>query len=96
MKKYEVMFIVRPDLEETVISSVAENMKNVLTSNGANIIEEKAMGQRELAYEIEKHTKGYYFLYVIESNDVKATEEFDRLTRISEEVIRTLIIRIDN
>ncbi len=96
MNKYEIMFIVRPDLEETVISSVAENMKNVLTSNGANIIEEKAMGQRELAYEVKKYTKGYYFLYVIETEDAKATNEFDRLSRISEDVIRTLIIRIDN
>lgn len=95
MKRYEVMFIVRPDLEEANIKTVAENMKKVLTDNGGSIIEEKSMGQRELAYEINKYKLGYYFLYVVESNDSKATEEFDRISRISEDVIRSLIVKID-
>lgn len=54
MRKYEIMFIVRPDLEEANIKEVANNMKEVLKSEGATIVEEKAMGQRELAYEIKK------------------------------------------
>jgi len=96
MRKYEVMFIVRPDLEEEQIKTVAENMKNVLTGNGASIKEEKPMGQRELAYEINKYKTGYYFLYVVESNDSKATEEFDRIAGISEDVIRSLIVRVED
>lgn len=56
MRKYEIMFIVRPDLEEANIKEDANNMKEVLKSEGATIVEEKAMGQRELAYEI-KNTK---------------------------------------
>lgn len=95
MKKYEVMFIVRPDLEEANIKTVAENMKKVLTDNGGKVVEEKPMGQRELAYEINKYKTGYYFLFVVEANDAKATEEFDRISRISEDVIRSLIIKID-
>ena len=55
MRKYEIMFIVRPDLEEANIKEVANNMKEVLKSEGATIVEEKAMGQRELAYEIKKY-----------------------------------------
>ena len=62
MRKYEIMFIVRPDLEETEIKTVAENMKEVLSSKGANVVDFKEMGQRDLAYEIKKHKKGYYFL----------------------------------
>lgn len=96
MRKYEVMFIVRPDLEEANIQSVAESMKKVLIDNGAKMIEEKPMGQRELAYEINKHKTGYYFLYVVESNDSKATEEFDRISRISEDVIRSLIVKVED
>lgn len=95
MRKYEVMFIVRPDLEETNINGVAENMKNILTSNGATVVEAKPMGQRELAYEINKYKTGYYFLYVVEANDSKATEEFDRVSRISEDVIRSLIVKVE-
>ena len=49
MNKYEIMFIVRPDMEEAEIKKTAENMKKVLTDAGAKVMEEKAMGQRELA-----------------------------------------------
>lgn len=95
MKKYEVMFIVRPDLEEANINSVAESMKKVLTDNGGTIVEEKPMGQRELAYEINKYKTGYYFLYVVEAADAKATEEFTRIARINEDVIRSLVVKVE-
>ena len=65
MKKYEIMFIVKPDLEEANITAVANSMKDLLNEKDAKIIEEKAMGQRELAYEIQKYKTGYYFLFVI-------------------------------
>ena len=43
-------------------------MKKVLTDKNAKILEEKVMGQRELAYEINKMKTGYYFLYVVEAD----------------------------
>ena len=95
MRKYEVMFIVKPDLEETEIGKIAEEMKKVLTDNKSKILEEKKMGQRELAYEINKYKTGYYFLYTIESN-ADAINEFDRVARISENVIRHLVIRVED
>ena len=55
MNKYEIMFVVRPDMEEAEIRKTAEDMKKVLTDNKAKIVEEKEMGQRDLAYEIKKH-----------------------------------------
>ena len=58
MNKYEIMFIVRPDMEEVEIKKTAEEMKKVLTDKNSNIIEEKPMGQRELAYEINKFKTG--------------------------------------
>ena len=95
MRKYEIMFIVRPDLEEANIKEVADNMKEVLKSEGATIVEEKAMGQRELAYEIKKYKTGYYFLFVIESEDHSAAKEFDRVALINENIIRHLIVRVE-
>ena len=53
MNKYEIMFIVRPDMEEAEIKKTAEDMKKVLTDGKATIAEEKNMGQRELAYEVK-------------------------------------------
>lgn len=96
MRKYEVMFIVRPDLESESNKQVAENMKKVLTDMGATIVEEKEMGQRELAYEIKKYKTGYYYFYKIEANDAKATKEFDRLAGLSEDVIRHLIVKVED
>ena len=95
MKKYEIMFIVKPDLEEAQIKNEVSSMKKNLENNGAKIIEEKDMGQRELAYEIKKYNNCHYFLFVIETKDNKATSEFDRLALISENIIRHLIIRVD-
>lgn len=95
MRKYEVMFIVKPDLEEAEINKVAEEMKKVLTDKAAKILEEKKMGQRELAYEIKKFKTGYYFLYVIEANS-EAINEFDRIAKINENVIRHLVIKVED
>ena len=69
MKKYEILFIVRPDLEEKAIKEVAKNFEKVLVDNKANILSSKEMGQKELAYEIKKHKSGYYFLINVEANN---------------------------
>ena len=92
MNKHEIMFIVKPDLEETAIKNEAESLKKVLTNLEAKIVEEKAMGQRELAYEIKKYKNGYYFLFVVEGSH-EAIKEFDRLAGINENILRHLIIR---
>jgi small subunit ribosomal protein S6 len=93
--KYEIMFIVRPDLEENAVKDVAKSFEKILTDNGAKITESKDLGQKELAYEIKNHKTGFYFLINLEANDSKALNEFDRLALISEDVIRHLIIKED-
>ena len=93
MRKYEVMFIVRPDLEEANITSIANSMKELLTSKNATILEETAMGQRELAYEIKKFKTGYYFLFIIEAENNEAIKEFERVALINENIIRHLIVK---
>lgn len=94
MKKYEVMFIVRPDMEETEIKNVAEEMKKVLTDGKATVLEEKSMGQKELAYEINKFKTGYYYLYIVEANS-DTIKEFDRIARINERLLRHLIVKVE-
>ncbi len=95
MRKYEIMFIVRPDMEEAEIKKVADEMKTILVNDKANIIEEKAMGQRELAYEINKFKTGYYYLYVVEA-DSKTISEFERVSRINEKLLRHLIVKVED
>ena len=96
MRNYEIMIIVKPTLSEDETKKVVDNFAKVLTDNGAKITESKEMGQRELAYEIKKFKSGYYYLYFIEAEDDKAINEFDRLSRISNDVIRHLITKIED
>lgn len=95
MTKYEIMYIVRPDLEESSIKKVHENFVQILKDNGANVIESKELGQKQLAYEIKKYNTGYYFLINLEAKDDKSIKEFDRLALISEDIIRHLIINVE-
>ena len=60
--KYEIMYIVRPNVEESELKGIVKNFEEVLTKNGAKIESSKEMGQRELAYEIKKFKSGYYYL----------------------------------
>ena len=95
MNKYEIMFIVKPDMEEAEIKKTADTMKKVLTDKKAKFVSEKEMGQKELAYEINKFKTGYYFLFVVEA-DSTAIEEFDRVVRINENLLRHLVIRVED
>ncbi len=93
MRKYEIMFIVRPTLGEDEIKKVIKDFGKILTSNGAKIIEEKDMGQRELAYEIKDFKSGYYYVYNVEAKTDEAIREFDRLALISKDIVRHLITK---
>jgi len=95
MRKYEIMFIVRPTLGEEELKNVVASFEETLKTNGANITSSKEMGQRELAYEIKKFKSGYYYVYTIEANDDKAVKEFDRLALISNDIVRHLITKIE-
>ncbi len=95
MKKYEMMFIVRPDLEEADIKKVADSMKGVATDNKAKSVELQELGQKELAYEIKKYKNGYYFLLVFETDRNEAVNELNRLASINENIIRHLVVRVD-
>ena len=95
MRNYEIMFIVRPDIEEGNVKDTVKVLEKVLTDNKAKITLSKELGQKEFAYEIKKFKSGFYFLYNVEANDDKAIKEFDRVARIDENVVRHLIINLD-
>lgn len=96
MKNYEIMFIVRPTLGEDEIKKVVTTFEKVLTSNGAEITNFKEMGQRELAYEINKFKSGYYFVFTIASKDDKAVNEFSRLGKNSQDIVRLLVTKVED
>ena len=95
MNKYELIFIVRPDLEETLIGGVNASVKSLLEEKKATIVESKEWGQRELAYEINKYKTGYYFYYLVEENGSDAVKEFDRVALINENIIRHIVVKVE-
>lgn len=94
MKKYEIMFIVKATQESADVKKTAENAKSILTSLKANVTEFKELGEKKLAYPIKKETNGYYYVMQVEA-DKESITEFDRKIKLDENVLRHLIIRLD-
>lgn len=89
------MYIIRPNIEEEAKKSVIERFDNVFTSEGAEIIESKDWGKRRLAYEIEDFRDGFYRLVTLTSQNAEAVQEFDRLAKISDDIIRHMVIKVE-
>lgn len=90
MKKYEIMYILKATLEEEARKKEVEKLHNILTKNGAKIIKVDEWGVKDFAYEIKDLKKGYYMVITINA-DAEALNEFSRLARIDENVIRHLV-----
>lgn len=91
MKKYEVMYIIRPEIETDARKAIIEEVNSVFTALKSNVLEVKEWGLRELAYEINNCTKGFYVVLKIEATP-EAIAEFDRVARIKESIIRHIVI----
>ncbi len=94
MKKYEVMYIIRPNIEDEAKKALVERFNTILTDNGAELAEAKDWGKRRLAYEINDFRDGYYQLVTVAS-EAAAVEEFSRLAKISEDIIRHMVIKLE-
>ena len=94
MRRYELMFVVKPTLEDEATLKVLETMKNLLKDQKAELISEKNMGRRELAYEVKGFKNGNYFLLVVDS-EPDAVKEFDRIANINEDIIRHIVVRVE-
>lgn len=92
MKKYEVMYIIRPNIEDEAKKALVERFNTILTDNGADSVETKDWGKRRLAYEINDFRDGYYQLVNVVAAPA-AVEEFSRLAKISEDIIRHIVIK---
>ena len=94
MNKYELMFIVKTTMETENANKLADSYKKVITDDKGEIVSFKEMGQRKLAYEIKKQSNGFY--YVIDFNaSVSTVKELDRRLKLDENIIRHLIIKLD-
>lgn len=92
--KYETIFIVNPKLEEAAATTVVDKFKSLVEANGTNV-EVEDWGKRRLAYPIEDQTEGVYTLVRFESKpDFPA--ELDRIYKITDGIMRSIIVCLDD
>ena len=94
MKKYEVMFIVKSATDGDAIKNTAESMKKIVADNKGKVLEFNELGEKKLAYPIKKEINGYYYVMTIEASK-EAVNELDRKAFINENILRHLIIKLD-
>lgn len=91
---YEVMFIVRPDVEDADLDKLIAGFENTVTSGGGNVRSAEKLGRRKLAYTVRKFNDGNYILLTIDA-DGKLVAELERRLRVSEPVIKFITVRMD-
>ena len=91
MKAYEVLYIVKPTLDDEAREAVLDSIKNIITEAKGEVGEIDVWGSRKLAYPIEKFRDGVYTLVNFKA-DVEFPKELDRRLNISEDVIRHVIV----
>jgi small subunit ribosomal protein S6 len=93
-RSYEIMFIVRPDVEEADLDKLIEGFSKNITDGNGEIKSVEKMGRRRLAYTVKKFNDGFYVLLTIGAEGALITE-IERRLRVSEPVIKFITVRMD-
>jgi small subunit ribosomal protein S6 len=91
LKAYELLLLLNPSLDEEAREAVLEKTKGVITADGGVVDNADSFGKRKLAYEIDKHTEGEYYLVDFHTAP-SAVAELDRVLRITDPVIRFMLV----
>lgn len=92
MRHYETMFIIKPTLVEEDIKAKIDFFKEVIIKNGGHIETCLDMGMRNLAYQIKKNQRGYYFVIYFKAEPTLIAE-LERLYGINEDILRFIVIK---
>ena len=92
MRRYEVMVILDPDLEERAVAPLIENFLSVVRSNNGKVEKVDTWGRRRLSYEIKKKPEGIYSVIDLQAEPA-IVKELDRQMNLNESVLRTKVLR---
>ena len=92
MKKYEVMYIVNASLDDAQFEALEKRLYAPIIDNGGSIDKVDNWGVKDFAYEIDHMKKGHYVVMNCTANN-DGIEEFQRLCRINNSVIRVMVIK---
>ncbi len=95
MNKYDLVSIVRPTADDTVVETIHKSITDVISSGGGSVSEQGVWQKRKLAYEIDTFKEGIYTITTFESpSEVPA--ELDRVLKISDDVIRHKVLKMES
>ena len=94
MRIYEELFIVRPDITEEEVDALIEAASQTVTNGGGTVDKVEKWGVRKLAYPVQKREEGYYVLLQFTSDPVPV-KEVERRFRVTDAVIKSITVRID-
>ena len=95
MRRYELMVILDPDLEEKTITPSLEQFLGVIRQDGGSVEKVDVWGRRRLAFEINKKVEGIYAILDVTAEPA-TVKELDRQLNLNEAVLRTKLVRPDS
>jgi small subunit ribosomal protein S6 len=93
-RTYEIMFIVRPDIQEEDLDKLIAGLEANISSGGGSVRSTEKLGRRKLAYMVKKFNDGNYVLLTVDA-DGSLVGEIERRLRVSEPVIKFISVRMD-
>ena len=91
MRNYEIMYILKADLDEAAREAAMQDLQKLLEENGAKVNNvDTKLGLRELAYQINDESKGFYVVLKVEADEA-ALYQFNRKVKINPAVLRHLV-----
>ena len=94
MRTYETLYIIRPELEEDAVQTVATGVESLITESGGAIVRSEIWGKRRLAYEVKKCTEGIFVLVRFQA-DQTFVAKLEQHFRLAEDIIRDLVVHMD-
>jgi small subunit ribosomal protein S6 len=89
MKAYELLYIIRPDLDDEAVAATVDKFSEVVNNNGGADVSVDKWGKRRLAYEINDYREGVYILMNF-NGEARTAQEVERVMKISDTVVRFL------
>jgi small subunit ribosomal protein S6 len=94
MPLYEHVFLARQDLSQAQVDALAESATKIIEENQGKVVKTETWGLRSLAYKIQKNRKAHFVMLDVDA-PAPALHELERQTRVNEDVIRYMTIRVD-
>jgi small subunit ribosomal protein S6 len=94
MPLYEHVFLARQDLSQAQVDALAENATKIITDNKGKVVKTESWGLRTLTYKIQKNRKAHFVMLDVDASG-DAVAELERQTRMNEDIIRYMTVRVD-